>query len=65
MNMVRVNGGEMILNSRQQENLFKMINGNMHAISEPQTITWRLKGADLYGSMENYKKSKRKTGIVL
>jgi hypothetical protein len=65
MNIARVNGGEMILNSRQQENLFKMINGNMHAISEPQTITWRLKGADLYGSMENYKKSKRKTGIVL
>ena len=28
MNLARVNAGEMILNNRQQRNLFNLLNGN-------------------------------------
>ena len=59
--LARVNSGEMILNGNQQSNLFNMINdgsslmggGNVHFV---------LRGADLYGSMKNFSKTKSLVG---
>ena len=61
--LVRVNSGEMILNGKQQRRLFDILNGG-GAIggTTNQTITWRIKGADLYGALSNYGKIKSKTG---
>lgn len=62
--IARVNSGEMILNSRQQRNLFNAINsGDIGGNSTP-SITWRIKGADLYGTLKNYQKIKGKSGII-
>lgn len=58
----RVNSGEMIFNKRQQRNLFNLIdNGN---IGYGANITFKLRGADLYGSMANYSKTVSKIGKV-
>lgn len=56
-NIARVNDGEMILNSRQQANLFRMfdagnINTSTIAVQNPEV---RIKGADIYLSQKNYK----------
>lgn len=58
----RVNSGEMIFNKRQQRNLFNLIdNGN---IGGGVDVTFKLRGADLYGSMANYSKTVSKIGKV-
>ena len=56
-NIARVNDGEMILNGRQQANLFRMLDsGNINtstiAVQNPEV---RIKGADIYLSQKNYK----------
>lgn len=63
LNIARVNNGEMILNGRQQQNLFNAIDNNRLGT---QNITvngeWKLKGQDLYMSMKNYGKGQLKLG---
>lgn len=56
-NIARVNDGEMILNGKQQANLFRMLDsGNINtstiAVQNPEV---RIKGADIYLSQKNYK----------
>lgn len=58
----RVNSGEMIFSKRQQRNLFNLIdNGN---IGGGVNVTFKLRGADLYGSMANYSNTVSKIGKV-
>jgi len=61
--LARVNSGEMILNKRQQANLFNAINNGM--LGGRQEITWRIKGSDLYGILKNYNNIKSKTGKAI
>lgn len=61
-NIIRVNGGEMILNDRQQSNLFKLLNGefwayynsNNFGLGKHETIQLRISGSDLVGTLDNY-----------
>ena len=63
MNIARVNDGEMLLNNRQQANLFRLLNGEYSRANEfPTEISWRLRGSDIYGSMKNYSAMKNKAG---
>lgn len=61
--LARVNSGEMILNGRQQKRLFDLLDSN-GAIggAQMQTITWKLKGTDIYGSLKNLSEIKSKVG---
>lgn len=66
--LARLNGGEMVLNKKQQTRLFKSIESGKFGNSEiasPSTITWRIKGSDLYGTLTNYKNIKNKQGKKL
>ena len=49
----RVNAGEMILNNKQQGNLFKLLDGGGVA-SNNGTPTVKIKGSDLYVALNNY-----------
>lgn len=69
MNIARVNNGEMILNSRQQSNLFKAIDENR--LGGGGTVVGgevKIKGSDLYIALKNYSKVKgtigKQTGII-
>lgn len=62
--IARVNSGEMILNNRQQRNLFNAINKGELGGANAQTVSFRLKGSDIYGALKNYQKIKGKSGIV-
>ena len=62
-NLARVNGGEMILNTRQQNNLFKAINENrLGSNSGVVGGTIKIKGSDLYVALKNYGSTKSKVG---
>ena len=60
MDLVRVNGGEMILNNRQQSNLFRMIDQNRLSASNlnPKTVNFRIQGDTLVGVIDNYNKKR-------
>ena len=61
--LVRVNSGEMILNSRQQSHLFNMLyNGIYTQNGTNVSITGKLRGSDIYLSQKNYGKTKALTG---
>ena len=62
-NLARVNGGEMILNTRQQNNLFRAINENRLG-SNGSVVggTIKIKGSDLYVALKNYGSTKSKVG---
>ncbi len=60
----RVNSGEMILNGRQQKNLFNAIDNNRLGADNAQTISFKIKGSDLYGTLKNYSKIKGKSGVT-
>jgi len=60
--LLRANSGEMIINKRQQSNLFDVLDNGFK--DNYSTITWKLKGSDLYGSMKNYSKTVAKTGKI-
>lgn len=62
-NLARVNRGEMILNSRQQQHLFNLLNGGTqaHDNSNGGNVTFTIHGHDLQGTLNNYN---RKTGRV-
>lgn len=65
MVMARVNAGEMILNRRQQANLFRAIeSGNIGAGQTVLVPEFKIKGSDLYGTLRNFSKSVGKTGKV-
>lgn len=49
----RVNAGEMILNNKQQGNLFRLLDGGGVA-SNNGTPTVKIKGSDLYVALNNY-----------
>lgn len=49
----RVNAGEMILNNKQQGNLFRLLDGGGVA-SNTGTPTVKIKGSDLYVALNNY-----------
>ena len=62
MNLARVNAGEMILNNRQQRNLFNMLNGS--GASPYSTgggnVSFEIKGDKLVGVLNNYNRKKSK-----
>ena len=67
-NMVaKVNSGEMIINGKQQQNLWKAISsGNLGGNTENHVSVSnvRVKGSDLYLALRNYSKVKSKSGQV-
>lgn len=63
--LARVNAGEMILNRRQQSNLFRAIeSGDIGAGNTVLVPEFKIKGSDLYGTLRNFSKSVGKTGKV-
>lgn len=63
--LARVNAGEMVLNRRQQSNLFRAIeSGNIGAGNTVLVPEFKIKGSDLYGTLRNFSKSVGKTGKV-
>ena len=48
----RVNAGEMILNNKQQGNLFRLLKGGNNATANTYTV--KIKGSDLYAVLSNY-----------
>ncbi len=56
--LVRANAGEMIINKRQQANLFDLLNSGANETSSnaPTTTTFRIKGDTLYATLTNYMK---------
>jgi hypothetical protein len=59
-NIARVNGGEMILNTRQQANLFNMLDKNrlpQSPISSGE-VTFRIQGDTLVGVIDNYNRKR-------
>ena len=63
--LARVNAGEMVLNRKQQSNLFRAIeSGNIGAGQTVLVPEFKIKGSDLYCSLRNYSKSVGKTGKI-
>lgn len=63
--VAKVNSGEMIINGKQQQNLWKAIStGNLGRNTENQisVSNVRVKGSDLYLALKNYSKVKSKSG---
>lgn len=56
--IAKVNAGEMILNKRQQANLFDLLNSGANETSSnaPTTTTFKVRGSDLYATLTNYQK---------
>ncbi len=55
MNLARVNAGEMILNNRQQRNLFNLLNGNGTLSNTGNgQVTFKIQGKELVGVLNNY-----------
>lgn len=63
MNLARVNSGEMILNGKQQANLFRALDEGVAAIhTQNISISGRVKGKDLALVLSNYNGVKKLTG---
>lgn len=62
--LARLNGGEMVLNKTQQSKLFHAIESGRFGDNNtaPSTVTWKIKGSDLYCALSNYKSIKIKQG---
>lgn len=62
--LARLNGGEMVLNKTQQSKLFHAIESGRFGENNttPSTVTWKIKGSDLYCALSNYKSIKIKQG---
>lgn len=57
--LANVNAGEMILNRKQQSNLFRLLdNGGANQMN--QSVTMRIKGQDLYAVLHNYESQRKK-----
>ena len=59
-NLVRVNGGELILNQRQQKNLFDMIDKNRvnNVNNTTGNVVFTIQGDKLVGVIDNYNKKR-------
>lgn len=59
-NIAQVNGGELILNNRQQANLFRMIDQNRlpSPAASSGEVTFRIQGDTLVGVIDNYNKKR-------
>ena len=59
-NLVRVNGGELILNQRQQKNLFDMIDKNrVNTVNNTSgNVVFTIQGDKLVGVLDNYNKKR-------
>ena len=59
-NLVRVNGGELILNQRQQKNLFDMIDKNRvnNVNNTAGDVVFTIQGDKLVGVIDNYNKKR-------
>ena len=59
-NLVRVNGGELILNQRQQKNLFDMIDKNRvnNVNNTAENVVFTIQGDKLVGVLDNYNKKR-------
>lgn len=57
-NFARVNSGEMILNNRQQQHLFNLLNNPTISTSSTDggNVTFTIHGSDLQGTLNNYNK---------
>ena len=53
--LARVNAGEMILNPRQQSNLFDMLNNGVSG-GVPSSVEFKIRGDVLYGVLHNFNK---------
>jgi hypothetical protein len=64
--IARLNSGEMVLNKKQQTNLFNAIDNGMFGVgtTENATISFKLKGSDIYGSLKNFTNIKSKSSSV-
>lgn len=60
--LVRANAGEMILNTKQQANLFKLLNNGGGVVNNGGAVTFRISGKELVGVLHNYN---NKTNKVL
>ena len=60
-NVIRANKGEMILNSTQQANLFRLLNGGGNSGSSGGEVKFKISGKELIGVLNNYN---RKTAKV-
>ena len=57
LNLARVNAGEMILNNRQQRNLFNLLNENgASGGTASSKVEFKIKGNELVGVLNNYNK---------
>lgn len=61
-NIARVNAGEMILNKRQQSNLFDIINDGASNNAGTTVSEVRIKGSDLYLALKNYGSTRQTLG---
>ena len=53
--LARVNSGEMVLNKRQQSNLFRQLNSvSNNASALGGNVVFKIHGADLIGAIDNY-----------
>lgn len=60
--LIRANSGEMILNKKQQANLFNALDKG--ELGGAGVVDFVLRGSDLYGSLRNYSKTVAKTGKI-
>jgi hypothetical protein len=56
--LARVNSGEMILNQKQQKNLFSMLNNG--SVNGGGSVEFKIKGKELVGVLNNYNNQKSK-----
>ena len=58
--LTRLNSGEMILNTRQQANLFRMLDTPGSSVSNEMAsnVSFKIKGSDLVGVLSNYNKKR-------
>ena len=56
-----LNSGEMVLNTRQQRNLFRMIDGGGNYGGGVAEVQLKVRGSDLYGALSNYNMIKSRT----
>lgn len=58
--LARLNSGEMILNTRQQANLFRMLDTPGSPVSNEisPNVSFKIKGSDLVGVLNNYSKKR-------
>lgn len=64
--IARLNSGEMVLSKKQQTNLFNAIDNGMFGFgtTENATISFKLKGSDIYGSLKNFTNIKSKSSSI-